>query len=146
MPREILYLPPPPQYPNGDRMGPDARSSYSGYYLVTQQDEVLSAYNSIYYRSTNHIVADLLDRVNREDVSDIWGEDYVIWRDGRVMAAIHQRRNDEAKNVTLFNDPGNDPGAAHHSPLPGWPTYEQWVESSKGPLWYDPSNYQNSAR
>jgi hypothetical protein len=99
-----------------------------------------------YYRSTNHIVADLLDRVNREDVSDIWGEDYVIWRDGRVMAAIHQRRNDEAKNVTLFNDPGNDPGAAHHSPLPGWPTYEQWIESSKGPLWYEPSNYQNSAR
>jgi hypothetical protein len=136
MAREILVFPPRPvNLTTGKRRGPDPRLD-AGYYQVCQHDETVAAYDSHYYRSIQEVVADLIERLKREEIEGPWGWDYVVWRCGRVMAAIHPLMEDYAQAVHIFNDPGNDPGSPG-DPSPPWPTRAQWVASGKGPLRFD---------
>jgi hypothetical protein len=140
MAREILYFPPRPVNPKtGKPCGPDVGDAV--YYEVCQHDATVAAYHSVYYRSIKAVVADLLERMERQEIEGPWGSDYVVWRSGRVMAVIHQKMTGKQTKVDLFREPRNDPGRPR--PYPGWPTYEHWVASGRGPLWYDPSNPEN---
>jgi hypothetical protein len=137
--------PEPPRRPDGRSMGPDPERT-SGFYEVINVADRAAAYSSIYYWFVGEVIADLLDRLKSDEVKGKWGQDFVIWRDGRILAVLHEPMDDEQVKVHLFNEDRNDPGGTDHRHLPGWPTREQWIERGRGDLWFDRDNPENPAR
>jgi hypothetical protein len=105
----------------------------AGNYLVTQNDTVVAVYNLFYFRSAREVVADLLEQI-KGGWEAMWGEDFVVWCQSRIMAVIHQSMNKDRRHVSFFVEPRNDPGCFER-PWAYWPTYEEWVESGRGNLW-----------
>jgi hypothetical protein len=129
----VIYRPQPPPNPKGPSGW--GLEHIDGMYLVMQKGDLVAVYNSVYFRSTNEVVRDLLDLIASGQEGP-WGEDYVIWCGSRVMAVIHQLMDEPRQQVVLFNDPRNDPiDSRALEPWPCWPTYDQWVESGRGDLW-----------
>ncbi len=132
--RDVIYRPPPPPHPT--KSARDwGLEHLDGIYIVMQKGDPVVAYHSTYFRSTNEVVADLLGLI-RDGLEGPWGEDFVVWCSGRVMAVIHQPMDEYQQHIVVFNDPRNDPidGRAV-PPWPYWPTYEEWVERGRGDLW-----------
>jgi hypothetical protein len=117
----------------------------SGYYRVVNETALAAVYNSIYYRSVGEVIADLMDRIKTEEVGGKWGADFAIWTDGRILAVLHEPWEGEQLKVVRFTEEDNDPGGTHHAYARGWPTREQWIESGRGPLWFDGDNPENPA-
>ena len=131
--REVIYRPKPPPHP--EKTSDWGLEHLDGIYIVMQKGDPVVAYHSTYFRSTNEVVADLIDLIHG-GLKGPWGEDYVVWCSGRVMAVIHQPMDQFHQRVVLFNDPRNDPvGGRNVVPWPCWPTYEEWVERGRGDLW-----------
>jgi hypothetical protein len=131
--RGVIYRPKPPPHP--DKTSDWGLEHLDGVYIVMQKGDPVVAYHSTYFRSTNEVVADLIDLIHG-GLKGPWGEDYVVWCSGRVMAVIHQPMDQFHLRVVLFNDPRNDPiGGRSVLPWPCWPTYEEWVERGRGDLW-----------
>ena len=131
--KDVLCRPePPPEFAHHFRqMAPNQ----AGVYLVMQRSDVVAIYNGVYFRSTNEVVADLVELIEA-GLEGVWSDDYVIWSDGRIMAVIHQPMDETQQKLFRFNDARNDPIAGRAlDPMPVWPTYEEWVESGRGDLW-----------
>jgi hypothetical protein len=131
--REVVCRPePPPEFAHEFRqMAP----AHAGVYVVMQRDLVVAIYNGVYFRSTNEVVADL-EQLIRAGLEGVWSDDYVIWCDGRIMAVIHQPMDAQQQTLFLFNEPRNDPIAGRTiAPMPGWPTYDEWLTAGRGDLW-----------
>ncbi len=140
--REILFFPEPPTRPDGRPAPQSPKLGYWGrYYLVICETEIVAAYNPSYFPSTKEVVSDLLMRIGNGEI-DIMG-DFAVWGHGRLMAVSHQKMNSQICDMTIFGDPRNDIAFAGTGYFPGWPTRKQWVESGKGPLWYDRDNPKN---
>ncbi len=137
-------FPTPPRFPNGKSME-IYDGEQGGYYHVFNEGELAAAYNLMYFHSVEEVIIDLLDRIKTEEVKGKWGSDFVIWFSGRVLAVLHEPMVGTRLQVVRFTEERNDPGSPgpHHIHRPGWPTYEQWVDSGKGPLWYDEHNREN---
>jgi hypothetical protein len=107
----------------------------AGNYVVMQRGDVVAIYNGVYFRSTNDVVADLLELLQASP-EGVWSDDYVVWCNGRIMAVIHRSMDRGEQTLFLLNEPHNDPIAGRAiEPMPYWPTFEKWVESGRGDLW-----------
>lgn len=130
---DVLDRPQPPPHPKGPRAW--GLEHIEGAYLVMQKGDLVAVYNPVYFRTTNEVVADLLELV-AGGLEGPWGDDYVIWCSSRVMAVVHQLMDEPRHQVVLFNDPRNDPNESRPpSRWPGWPSHDEWVASGRGPLW-----------
>lgn len=139
---KAMEFPQRPKDGSGKPLGMDPRRA-AGSYLVVQMDWLVATYDPGYYLSLQEVLDDVLDRKVRDELDFPWDEDFAIWRDGRLVAIYHQRQQGEVKAITRFDEAGDDSGGSRHPIRPGWPTHQQWVDSGKGPLWYDPSNPEN---
>jgi hypothetical protein len=131
--KDVLCRPgPPPEFAHQFRQ---LAPNQGGVYLVMQRGDLVAIYNGVYFRSTNEVVADLVEWIDA-GLEGVWSDDYVIWSDGRIMAVIHQPMDGSQQKLFLFNDARNDPiGGRALDPQPFWPTYEEWVDNGRGDLW-----------
>jgi hypothetical protein len=131
--RRLIDRPQPPTHAKGPRGW--GIEHLDGSYLVMQKGDLVAVYNPVYFRGINEVVADLLDLI-AGGLEGPWGDDYVIWCSGRVMAVIHELLDEPGQKVVLFNDSRNDPNEGHpRTPWPSWPSYEEWVAHGRGALW-----------
>jgi hypothetical protein len=140
MAHTVIYRPNRPLGPNGELLGVDAASKIAMYYLVMQEEAIVAAYHLVYFQSIHEVIADLIDLLRAGRIEGPRGEDYAVWYDGRLLAALHQPLGAVPRRIVLFEDPGPTPDYLR---WPGWPSYEQWVAEGKGEIVYDPERYPN---
>lgn len=142
--REFFVVPEPPRRPDGRSMGFDP-SRAGGFYRVFHDADLIAAYNAVYFYSVDEVLVDLIDRIRAEGDKRSGRDDFAVWRDGRLLAAIHGPVDGDDKKIVRFTEERNDPGGTDHRCLPGWPTRGQWIESGRGSLWFDRLNPENPA-
>jgi hypothetical protein len=134
--RQIIYRPRPPVLSDGT-LAAKGMEFLSGVYLVMQQERIVAAYHPTYFLSAREVVADFIQLIRAGDEEwNLWDDDYVVWiatsSEHRVLAVIRWRKKTQNEHVTFF-----DERRKHRiRPWPGWPTYDEWVASGRGDLWW----------
>ena len=137
-PWKYLLFPPHPEHPNGELQECIAPQNIAQYYRVLRDTHIVALYHAAYYRSTQEVVDDIIERrdsARSEGDPFYWENDLVVWRDNRILAVFQEAMPGDDRHVYVFDEDRNDPGPTFRPN--GWTPYDLWVATGKGPVTFD---------
>jgi hypothetical protein len=115
-----------PRFPPWPGRGKGPRLDDNRYWRVTNDCDLLAVYDSTDYPTANQVFEHL---IGPEAPADVALSDWVIWRDGTIVAYCHLRGPSDATGgveVRYMDDPADRIGPA--PPTPAHPGYEAWAK------------------